>query len=169
MSQCYAFTAENVRSIPPHLRALIGAYFADSRWQDTCKFYNNLPSRYRATICFHAELKKRHSLLRMEEMNEPERERLVGSINELRQCLAKYRKHQISNIAFIQRQPLSVRKTLFLHAGLTSVEFKLPIWHIENANCYWREALLEALRELLNIFDDAPTIITSVKPEAYVN
>ncbi|MBM0887623.1 replication protein B, partial [Escherichia coli] len=36
-------------------------------------------------------------------------------------------------------------------------------------SCYWREKLFRALRELLSLFEYAPTILTSVKPEKYLH
>ncbi|WP_349775027.1 replication protein B [Serratia fonticola] len=132
-------------------------------------FYDSMPERYRETICFHAELKKRHTLLQLHEMAEVERERVIGAIDELRQHFAKYRKHAISNTAFIQRLPVSVRKTLYRHAELSQAEFSQPIWRVEDRACAWSNQLIKAIRELLDLFEDAPDILTAVKPEAYFN
>ncbi|CNJ97051.1 replication gene B protein [Yersinia mollaretii] len=167
MSYHCAFTAENVRLMPTHLRRLIGKHFAGSRWADTCEFYNKIPQRYRATICFHATLKKRHTTFKFEELNESERELIVNAIDELRRYFIQCHRRPLDTIAFIHRLPLSVRKTLFLHAGLSSIELGLPLWHIKQSSCHWRHSLLTALDEMLNIFDDLPAIITSARPESY--
>ncbi|HHH1927403.1 replication protein B [Yersinia rochesterensis] len=169
MSIRCAFGPEHLRAMPLPLRAVIGKHFAGSRWRDTCNFYDSMPERYRATICFHAELKKRHALLQLAEMDNNERQRIVSALDELRHHFAKYRKHAISNVAFIQRLPISVRKTLFLHAGLSHKEFNQPASYLEEDACPWRETLIAALRELLNLFEDAPDILTAVKPDAYFN
>ncbi|EOZ6716752.1 replication protein B [Yersinia enterocolitica] len=168
MSYHCAFTSENVRLMPNNLRALIAKYFAGSRWTDTCNFYNKMPERYRGTICFHATLKKRHAMFKFEELQEFERELVVSAIDELGRYFIISQRRPLDSIALIYRLPLSVRKTLFLHAGLSAVELSLPLWHIKRSSCHWRSALLIALDEMLNIFDDLPVIITSAKPESYI-
>ncbi|MEH4236234.1 hypothetical protein POX60_23440, partial [Escherichia coli] len=55
------------------------------------------------------------------------------------------------------------------HAGLTEKEFNQPYWRINEESCYWRDALFRALRELFSLFEYAPTILTSVKPEQYLH
>ncbi|AWC72580.1 TPA: replication protein B [Serratia marcescens] len=162
-----AITAGIVRNQPAGLRALVGERLAAPRWRSTCDFYNQMMERERLTICFHAQLKQRHAVMRLEEMNDSERERLVCAIDELRSAFATYRKHGISKSGFIGRLTISQRRTLFLHAGLTEVEFNQPYWRIDDESCKWREELFRALRELFNLFEYAPTILTSVKPEAY--
>lgn len=164
-----AVSSEHVHTIPIRLRSLIGKHFAGSRWEESCQFYDAMPERYRSTVCFHAGLKKHHPLLRLSELDDSERERVINALDELRSHFAKYRKHAISNAAYVQRLPISVRKTLFLHAGLTQSEFNQPVWRIEDETCIWRDKVLKAIRELLNIFADVPDILTSVKPETYFN
>ncbi|ECK9706456.1 replication protein, partial [Escherichia coli] len=44
-----------------------------------------------------------------------------------------------------------------------------PYWRINEESCYWRDALFRALRELFSLFEYAPTILTSVKPEQYLH
>ncbi|CQH26693.1 TPA: replication protein B [Yersinia enterocolitica] len=168
MSYHCAFTSENVRLMPNNLRALIAKHFAGSRWTDTCNFYNKMPERYRGTICFHATLKKRHAMFKFEELQEFERELVVSAIDELGRYFIISQRRPLDSIALIYRLPLSVRKTLFLHAGLSAVELSLPLWHIKRSSCHWRSALLIAVDEMLNIFDDLPVIITSAKPESYI-
>lgn len=168
MSYHCAFTSENVRLMPNNLRALIAKHFAGSRWTDTCNFYNKMPERYRGTICFHATLKKRHAMFKFEQLQEFERELVVSAIDELGRYFIISQRRPLDSIALIYRLPLSVRKTLFLHAGLSAVELSLPLWHIKRSSCHWRSALLIALDEMLNIFDDLPVIITSAKPESYI-
>ncbi len=164
----YAFTTSHMQTLPVNLRALIGNFFAHSRWQETCDFYNALPERYRATVCFHAGLKKRHTVIFLHEMNDADRECLVNALDELRKAFAKYRKHELGNIAYMQRLTISERKTLFMHAGLTLAEFSQPLWRVDDVECQWREPLLKAIREMITIFEDAPTILTAIKPEAYI-
>lgn len=127
-----------------------------------------MPERYRGTICFHATLKKRHAMFKFEELQEFERELVVSAIDELGRYFIISQRRPLDSIALIYRLPLSVRKTLFLHAGLSTVELSLPLWHIKRSSCHWRSALLIALDEMLNIFDDLPVIITSAKPESYI-
>ncbi|KFK93349.1 MULTISPECIES: hypothetical protein [unclassified Serratia (in: enterobacteria)] len=162
-------TVALVRNQPAGLRGLIGQHLAAPRWRDTCNFYNRMMERERLTICFHAELKQRHAVMTLEEMNESDRERIVCAIDELRSAFAKYRKHGISQSGFIGRLTVSQRRTLFLHAGLTEAEFNQPYWYIDDETCAWREALFRALRELFSLFEYAPTILTAVKPEQYLH
>ncbi|SUX72897.1 Uncharacterised protein [Citrobacter freundii] len=76
---------------PAALRGLIGKYLAVPRWSDTCDFYNQMMERERLTICFHAQLKQRHANMRLEEMNDADRERLINAIDELRNTFSKSR------------------------------------------------------------------------------
>ena len=70
---------------------------------------------------------------------------------------------------FLSFLTVSQRRTLFMHAGLTEKEFNQPYWRINEESCYWRDALFRALRELFSLFEYAPTILTSVKPEQYLH
>ena len=70
---------------------------------------------------------------------------------------------------FLSFLTVSQRRTLFLHAGLTENEFNQPYWRVNEDSCYWREQLFRALRELFSLFEYAPTILTSVKPEQYLH
>ncbi len=158
-----------VEKQPPALRGMIGKYLALPRWQDSCNFYNKMMERERLTVCFHAQLKQRHATMRLEEMNDVDRERLVCAIDELRSAFSRRRQIGASKYAYINFLTVSQRRTLFLHAGLTEKEFNQPYWRINEDACYWRDALLRALRELFNLFEYAPTILTSVKPEQYLH
>lgn len=58
----------------------------------------------------------------------------------------------------------------FIYAcGIDRKEFNQPYWRINEESCYWRDALFRALRELFSLFEYAPTILTSVKPEQYLH
>lgn len=162
-------TTALVRNQPAGLRGLVGKHLAGPRWRDTCDFYNHMMERERLTVCFHAQLKQRHAVFSLEEMSEADRERVVCAIDELRGAFAKYRKHGISQSAFIARLTISQRRTLFFHAGLTEDEFNLPHWRIDDQSCKWREALLIALSELFSLFESTPKILTAVPPEQYVH
>ncbi|WP_349809254.1 replication protein B [Escherichia coli] len=146
-----------------------GKHLAVPRWQDTCDYYNQMMERERLTVCFHAQLKQRHATMRFEEMNDVERERLVCAIDELRGAFSKRRQVGASEYAYISFLTVSQRRTLFMHAGLTEKEFNQPYWRINEESCYWRDALFRALRELFSLFEYAPTILTSVKPEQYLH
>ena len=158
-----------VEKQPAALRGLIGKYLALPRWQDSCDFYNQMMERDRLSVCFHAQLKQRHAVMRFEEMNDVDRERLVCAIDELRAAFSKRRQVGASEIAYISYLTVSQRRTLFLYAGLTENEFNQPYWRINDDSCYWREKLFRALRELFSLFEYAPTILTSVKPEQYLH
>lgn len=158
-----------VEKQPAALRGLIGKYLAAPRWSDTCDFYNQMMERERLTICFHAQLKQRHANMRLEEMSDADRERLINAIDELRNTFSKSRQMGASASTFVGRMTVSQRRALFMHAGLTEKEFNQPIWRTDEASCYWREKLLRALRELMALFENAPTILTSVKPEQYLH
>lgn len=158
-----------VEKQPAALRGLIGKYLALPRWQDSCDFYNQMMERDRLSVCFHAQLKQRHAVMRFEEMNDVDRERLVCAIDELRAAFSKRRQVGASEIAYISYLTVSQRRTLFLHAGLTENEFNQPYWRINDDSCYWREKLFRALRGLFSLFEYAPTILTSVKPEQYLH
>ncbi|HFV9290962.1 TPA: replication protein B [Serratia fonticola] len=162
-------TTEIVRNQPVGLRGLVGKHLAGPRWRETCDYYRGMMERERLTICFHAQLKQRHAVLGLEEMNEGDRQRVVCSIGELRTAFAKHRRHRISDSDFIARLTVSQRRTLFMHAGLTEAEFSQPYWRINDEACSWREALFKALRELFSLFEYAPTILTAVKPEQYLH
>lgn len=164
-----AITTAIVMRQPAGLRALVGERLAVPRWQGTCDFYNRMMERERLTLCFHARLKQRHAVMTLQEMNDAEREQLVCAVDELRSAFAVYRKHGISTTGFIGRLTISQRRTLFFHAGLTEAEFSQPYWRIDEENCLWREALFRALRELFKLFEYAPTILTSVRPEMYLH
>ncbi|KPP07467.1 hypothetical protein, partial [Escherichia coli] len=111
----------------------------------------------------------RHATMRFEEMNDVERERLVCAIDELRGAFSKRRQVGASEYAYISFLTVSQRRTLFMHARLTEKEFNQPYWRINEESCYWRDALFRALRELFSLFEYAPTILTSVKPEQYLH
>ncbi|VEI69221.1 Uncharacterised protein [Serratia fonticola] len=162
-------TTEIVRNQPVGLRGLIGKHLAGPRWRETCDYYRGMMERERLTICFHAQLKQRHAVLGLEEMNEADRQRVVCAIGELRSAFAKYRKHGVSQSRFIGRLTISTRRTLFFHAGLTEAEFNQPHWRMDDKGCAWREALLKALRELFSLFERTPMILTAVKPEQYLH
>ncbi|WP_226099563.1 replication protein B [Dickeya oryzae] len=167
MNQQYAFTAGHLQTMPANLRALIGKHFAGSRWHQSCDFYNHFSERYRVTVCFHAGLNRAMAVYQLEEMEQEVCERVICALDELRKAFAKYRRHEVSDSAFIKRLSIGERRTLFFHAGLTATEFNQPIWRIESETCHWRAPLIRALQELLSAFDDAPAILTSVKPEIY--
>ncbi|MDX6042914.1 replication protein B [Scandinavium lactucae] len=154
---------------PEGLRGLVGRYLAAPRWQESCDFYNKMMERERLTVCFHAQLKQRHATMRFEEMGDVDRERLACAIDELRAAFSKRRQVGASEIAYISYLTVSQRRSLFMHAGLTEKEFNQPYWRIDEDSCYWREKLFRALRELFSLFEHAPTILTSVKPEQYLH
>ncbi|MGU3447615.1 replication protein B [Enterobacteriaceae bacterium C34A] len=158
-----------VEKQPAALRGLIGKHLAVPRWKESCDFYNKMMERDRLTVCFHAQLKQRHAATRFEEMNDVDRERLACAIDELRAAFSKRRQVGASEIAYISYLTVSQRRTLFMHAGLTENEFNQPYWRINEDSCYWREKLFRALRELFSLFEYAPTILTSVKPEQYLH
>ncbi|EHP0843620.1 replication protein B [Escherichia coli] len=158
-----------VQKQPAALRVVIGKHLAEPRWHDTCDFYNQMMERDRLTVCFHARLKQRHAVMRFEEMNDVDRERLACAIDELRAAFSKRRQVGASESAYISFLTVGQRRSLFLHAGLSEVEFNQPYWRIDEDACYWREKLFCALRELFGLFEHAPTILTSVKPEQYLH
>ncbi|CAH5266622.1 replication B protein [Enterobacter hormaechei] len=45
----------------------------------------------------------------------------------------------------------------------------MPHWRLNEEDCYWRDKLFRALQELFSLFEYAPTILTSVKPEQYLH
>ena len=158
-----------VQKQPAALRVIIGKHLAEPRWQDSCDFYNQMMERERLTVCFHAQLKQRHSVMRLEEMTEADRERLVCALDELRNAFARHRQIGSSKATFISRLTVSQRRSLFLHAGLTEQEFMMPHWRLNEEDCYWRDKLFRALRELFSLVEYAPAILTSVKPEQYLH
>ena len=162
-------TLNLVEKQPAAMRRIIGKHLAVPRWQETCDYYNQMMERERLTVCFHAQLKQRHATMRFEEMHDVERERLVCAIDELRGAFSKRRQVGASEYAYISFLTVSQRRTLFMHAGLTEKEFNQPYWRINEESCYWRDALFRALRELFSLFEYAPTILTSVKPEQYLH
>ncbi|MEG2433086.1 MAG: replication protein B [Acinetobacter sp.] len=162
-------TLDVIQKQPSALRGLVCKYLAQPRWQDTCDFYNQMMERDRLTVCFHAQLKQRHATMRLQEMNDVDRERLVCAIDELRAAFSKRRQVGSSESSYISFLTVSQRRSLFLHAGLSEVEFNQPYWRINEESCYWRERLFRALRELFSLFEYAPTILTSVKPEQYLH
>ena len=162
-------TFDVIQKQPAALRGLVCKYLAQPRWQDTCDFYNQMMERERLTVCFHAQLKQRHSVMRLEEMEEADRERSVCALDELRFAFTRLRQLGVTKTTFIRRLTVSQRRSLFLHAGLTEHEFMMPHWRLEEENCFWRDKLFRALRELFSLFEYAPTILTSVKPEQYLH
>ena len=134
-------TLNLVEKQPAAMRRIIGKHLAVPRWQDTCDYYNQMM----------------------------ERERLVCAIDELRGAFSKRRQVGASEYAYISFLTVSQRRTLFMHARLTEKEFNQPYWRINEESCYWRDALFRALRELFSLFEYAPTILTSVKPEQYLH
>lgn len=162
-------TTALVRNQSVGLRNLVCKHLAAPRWQTTCNFYNNMMERERRTVCFHAHLTQHHALLKLDEMSDADRERIVCAIDELRDAFAKYRKQGISSTEFIGYLKIHQRRSLFFHAGLTETEFNQPHWRIDNNACVWRDALLRALRELFSLFEYTPAILTAVKPEQYLH
>lgn len=162
-------TLESTKKLPAGLRSIISQHLAVPRWSETCDFYNRMSERERLTVCFHARLKQRHAMAKLEEMNDADRERVVCTIAELSRAFAEYRKHGISKSGFIRRLTISERRTLFRHAGLTDSEFSQPYWHMDDDTCLWREKLFRALRELFSLFRYAPTVLTAVRPEQYLH
>ncbi|QOE44213.1 replication protein B [Escherichia coli] len=134
-------TLNLVEKQPATMRRIIGKHLAVPRWQETCDYYNQMM----------------------------ERERLVCAIDELRGAFSKRRQVGASEYAYISFLTVSQRRTLFMHARLTEKEFNQPYWRINEESCYWRDALFRALRELFSLFEYAPTILTSVKPEQYLH
>lgn len=61
------------------------------------------------------------------------------------------------------------RLSLCFHAQLTEKEFNQPYWYLNDESCLWREKLFRALRELLSLFKQPPTVLTAVKPEQYIH
>lgn len=162
-------TLELTRKLPAGLRDAIANHLALSRWNETCRFYNGMSERERLALCFHAQLKQRHAVMKLQEMNDIDRERVVCAIGELGEAFAERRKERIDYSGFVGRLTRSQRKTLFLHAELTEVEFNQPHWQLNDESCLWREKLFRALRELLSLFKHAPTVLTAVKPEQYLH
>lgn len=162
-------TIATVMNQPAGLRTAVGERLAPARWENSCEFYNRMSERERLTICFHAQLKQRHSVMKLQEMTDGDRERIVCAIDELRAAFAKYRSRGISKSGFIGRLSISERRSLFLHAGLTEDEFSQPYWRIDDERCTWRDALFRALKELFSLFENAPTVLTSVRPETYLH
>ncbi|MEH0832350.1 replication protein B [Pectobacterium aroidearum] len=164
-----AFTVSSMQNLPAGLRNVIGKHFADSRWRETCAYYNSLHERERLTICFHAQMKKRHTVYRLEEMPTAERERIVCAIDELRRAFSKGRHRGVNISTFLSWLNVSERKTLFMHAGLTEKEFSQPYWRIDDNACSWRQPILRALNELAGLAEAAPDILTAIKPEEYLS
>lgn len=162
-------TLDVIQKQPAALRGLVSKYLARPRWQDTCDFYNQMMERERLTVCFHAQLKQRHSMMRLEDMEESDRERLVCALDELRLAFNRFRQIGSTKATYISRLTVSQRRSLFLHAGLTEQEFIMPHWRLYDEDCYWRDKLFRALRELFSLFEYTPTILTSVKPEQYLH
>lgn len=164
-----AFTVSNMQNLPSGLRSVIGKHFADSRWKATCDYFNGLSERYRLTLCFHAQLKKRHAVYRLEEMDAETRGRIVCAIDELHSAFSRQRKQGVNHSTFLGWLNLSERRTLFMHAGLSENEFSQPSWRIDDKSCPWRDAIIQAINELLSLFEDTPEILSAVKPEDYLN
>ncbi|AOR59284.1 replication protein B [Pectobacterium parmentieri] len=164
-----AFTVSSMQNLPAGLRNVIGKHFADSRWRETCAYYNSLHERDRLTICFHAQMKKRHTVYRLEEMPTAEREQIVCAIDEMRQAFSKGRSRGVNISTFLSWLSVSERRTLFMHAGLTEKEFNQPYWRIDDNSCQWRQPILRALNELASLSEAAPEILTAIKPEEYLS
>ncbi|HFR4115520.1 TPA: replication protein B [Yersinia enterocolitica] len=162
-------TLELTRKLPEGLRNVIANHLALPRWNETCNFYNCMSERERLSFCFHAQLKQRHSIMKLQEMNDNERERVVCAIGELSIAFAERRKDRIDSVGFVGRLTMGQRKTLFFHAQLTEKEFNQPYWYLNDESCLWREKLFRALRELLSLFKQPPTVLTAVKPEQYIH
>ncbi|WP_033568647.1 hypothetical protein [Dickeya undicola] len=168
MKPHYAFTADHLQTLPPNLRALIGKHFADSRWTQTCIFYQRLSERYRRTLCFHAALHHRWCVYQLEEMDEMARERMVSALNELRSAFELPEKQEHDSLLHrVRHLTLSERRTLFFHAGLTTQEFDHPLRRMDESDCPWATALNRAFEELRSLFAGAPDILTSIRPEHY--
>ncbi|WP_027711875.1 hypothetical protein [Dickeya chrysanthemi] len=168
MKPHYAFTANHLQSLPPNLRALLGKHFADSRWEQTCRFYQRFAERYRRTLCFHAALHNRWCVYQLDEMDEMARERIVSALNELRSAFdVPAIQEQSQLLPLVMGLRLSERRTLFFHAGLTAREFNHPLRRIDEPDCQWAQALGRAAVELHSLFTDAPDILTSIRPENY--
>jgi hypothetical protein len=118
---------------------------------------------------FSRSIKQRHATMRFEEMNDVDRERLVCALDELRGAFSKRRQVGASESTYISRLTVSQRRTLFLHAGLTEQEFNEPHWRLMKRTVIGVTNLFRALRELFSLFEYAPTILTSVKPEQYLH
>ncbi|MEQ9945232.1 replication protein B [Pectobacterium aroidearum] len=164
-----AFTVSSMQNLPAGLRSVIGKHFADSRWRETCAYYNSLHERDRLTICFHAQMKKSQTVYRLEEMPTTERERIVCAIDELRRMFSLNRKRREKTSTFLSWLSVSERRTLFFHAGLSENEFNQPYWRIDDVSCPWRNKISHALNELFSLFDATPDILTAIKPEEYLN
>ncbi|MDY4385049.1 replication protein B [Pectobacterium aroidearum] len=164
-----AFTVSSMQNLPAGLRSVIGKHFADSRWRETCAYYNSLHERDRLTICFHAQMKKSQTVYRLEEMPTAERERIVCAIDELRRMFSLRRKRREKTSTFLSWLSVSERRTLFFHARLTENEFNQPYWRIDDVSCPWRNKISHALNELFSLFEAAPDILTAIKPEEYLN
>ncbi|HHX6180554.1 TPA: replication protein B [Yersinia enterocolitica] len=162
-------TLELTRKLPEGLRNVIANHLALPRWNETCNFYNSMSERERLSLCFHAQLKQRHSIMKLQEMNDNDRERMVCAIGELSIAFAERRKDRIDSVGFVGRLTMGQRKTLFFHAQLTEKEFNQPYWYLNDESCLWREKLFRALRELLSLFKQPPTVLTAVKPEQYIH
>ncbi|HHH2130840.1 TPA: replication protein B [Yersinia enterocolitica] len=162
-------TLELTRKLPEGLRNVIANHLALPRWNETCNFYNCMSERERLSLCFHAQLKQRHSIMKLQEMNDNERERVVCAIGELSIAFTERRKDRIDSVGFVGRLTMGQRKMLFFHAQLTEKEFNQPYWYLNDESCLWREKLFRALRELLSLFKQPPTVLTAVKPEQYIH
>ncbi|RRO08329.1 replication protein B, partial [Pectobacterium aquaticum] len=94
-------TVSSMQNLPTGLRNVIGKHFADSRWRETCAYYNSLHERDRLTLCFHAQMKKSQTVYRLEEMPTAERERIVCAIDELRRAFSKGRIRGVNTSTFL--------------------------------------------------------------------
>ena len=59
-------TLESTKKLPAGLRTIISQHLAIPRWSETCDFYNRMSERERLTVCFHARLKQRHAMAKLE-------------------------------------------------------------------------------------------------------
>lgn len=162
-----AVTMSCVMSQPVGFRQLLAKYLAPNRWVGTCNFWDSLSIYDRITVCFHAGLKKSHAMTCFSELSQSERESIVCAIDDLRKAFAKYRKHGVSNTTFLSWLTAEQRKTLFKHAGLSEREYMQPYCYVDKDGCEWAGDVIRAMKELFHLFDDAPSVLSAVKPEEY--
>ncbi|WP_213993897.1 replication protein B [Sodalis sp. dw_96] len=167
MNNRFLFKSYHIRTLPDGIRNVIGKYFATQRWQATCAFYDKLPERYRATVCFHAGLKKQQCTFGLVEMDIIDREKIVMALDEIRCAFNDYAYRGPDRFALVEALSLSERKTLYFHASKTPIELENSYdWTQGRSPAYFLTVLC-AFEELCQMFDDAPVIITAVKPSEY--
>ncbi|KFX10891.1 phage protein B [Pectobacterium atrosepticum ICMP 1526] len=162
-----AFTVNTINNLPAGLRNVIGKHFADNRYSETRDYYDQLSSRYRVTVCFHAGLKKHHTTMAFDDMTMSEREQIVQALDELRGAFPKNRKAGSRLMTFLTCLRVSERRTLYRHAGLSAQDFLLPVSAIDGED-ELRKPIAAALDELCSLFADMPHILTSVQAEDYL-